>query len=145
MLKLIQNQAGDTIVEVLIAIVVVSMVLVAGYITTTRSIDGMQETQEHSEGLQLAQSQLEYLHDSSSVPAANQCFDSSDAIVGGTNCVVDSSGCILGTTGCPPTTVEPQFKIAINQVHAATYSVAVTWQSLVQSKITDNVTLYYQP
>jgi prepilin-type N-terminal cleavage/methylation domain-containing protein len=139
MLSILKNQKGDTIVEVLIAIVVVSMVLVAGYITTTRSVDGMQDTQEHSEALQLAQAQLEDLQNSTnlSLLVSGDCFNTSGNITSGVNCSVDSSG--------SPTTGQPQFKVTITQPALTTYSVAITWPSLAEAGVTNNVTLFYQP
>jgi len=53
-------QTGDTIVEVLIAIVIVSSVLVAAYASATRNTLTNQETQERSQALQLATTQLEF-------------------------------------------------------------------------------------
>jgi prepilin-type N-terminal cleavage/methylation domain-containing protein len=46
MLRKLNNQRGDTIVEVLISIAVISLVLTAGNATTMRSVNGMQVTQE---------------------------------------------------------------------------------------------------
>lgn len=136
MLKRSVGQRGDTIVEVLIAIVVVSIVLVAAYQTTTRNINGIQSTQEHSEALQLAQTQLEYLHNSSTPPTTGQCYpNNSSTPVGGINCLVDASG--------TPTSVQPQFKLAFSNV-GSTYQITVTWAS-IQAGETNNVTLYYQP
>jgi prepilin-type N-terminal cleavage/methylation domain-containing protein len=137
MLNLVKNQSGDTIVEVLIAIVVVSMVLVAAYVTTTRSVNGIQDTEEHSEALQLAQTQLEFLHNATALPASNECFSNSGTITSGTNCLVNSSG--------TPTSGQPQFKINITQENLYTYLVAVTWASISEGGVTNNVSLYYQP
>lgn len=137
MLNSMKNQRGDTIVEVLIAIVVISMVLVAGYITTSRSVDGLQDTEEHSEALQLAQTQLEYLHNSTSLPSNGGCYDNSGNIVAPMNCFVNSSDI--------PTTAQPQFDIVVSKLNASTYSASVTWPSIANSGVTNNVTLYYQP
>lgn len=132
-----KQQRGDTIVEVLMAIVVVSMVLVAAYVTTTRNINGVEDTQEHSEALQLAQAQIEFLHDTTKSPAKNQCFDTNGNIVGNAKCKVDASG--------NPTTGQPQFTVAITHNNPTTYKVAVTWFSLNQDAPSNSVTLYYQP
>ena len=138
MLRKMSDQRGDTIIEVLIAIVVVSMVLVAAYDTTMRNVNGIQDTQEHSEALQLAQAQLEALHNASTQPPNNDCFpNNGGAPVSGNSCLVDASG--------NPTTGEPQFKLDITQVSPGTFSAAVTWDSIAQPGQTDNVTLFYQP
>lgn len=137
MLGIRRSQQGDTIVEVMIAIVVVSMILVAAYVTTTHNINGLQDTQEHSEALQLAQSQLEWLHNSSTMPSPHDCFDTSGRLTNGNSCKVDASGV--------PTTGQPQFKIDITDSAAPTFKVAITWASIDNPAVTNNVTLYYQP
>lgn len=136
MLGFRRDQRGDTIVEVMIAIVVISMVLVAAYVTTTRNINGLQDTQEHSEALQLAQAQLEFLHNSATEPADHQCFNTSGGITGGASCMVDASGA--------PTTSQPQFNIDITNDSPPTFKVTITWAS-VKAGVTNNVTLFYQP
>ena len=150
MLAVSGKQRGDTIVEVLIAIVVVSMVLVAAYVTTTRNVDGMQDTQEHNEALQLAQAQLEYLHNAATQPTDHHCFRQSDgSIQSGSDCVVDAGGCPIGT--CSPTGTQPQFTLDISQTAASipavqpTFEIAVTWSALQQGGQQNRVNLFYQP
>lgn len=131
------DQRGDTIVEVLMAIVVVSVVLVAAYQTTVRNIDGMESTQEHSEALQLAQAQLEYLHNATQQPTNGECYPSGGgAPVGGSSCLVDASG--------SPTSVLPQFKLAFSSV-GSTFEMTVSWASIQSGTTTNYVSLYYQP
>jgi len=137
-LKHLKDQRGDTIVEVMISIAVVSLVLVAGYVTTTRSVNGMEDTEEHSEALQLAQTQLEYLHNTTALPANNKCFDNKGVIVGGNSCLVNSSGGAAAGG-------QLQFDINITQVNTQTFAVAVTWPSIDNPGTTNNVTLDYQP
>ncbi len=55
------RQRGDTIVEVLICVLIVSMVLAGAYVTTQRSSSGIRNSQEHAEALKLIQSQIEQL------------------------------------------------------------------------------------
>jgi prepilin-type N-terminal cleavage/methylation domain-containing protein len=142
--SILRSQRGDTLVEVLIAITVVSMVLVTAYATTTRNVDSMQDTQEHSEALQLAQTQIEYLHNVSKAgrPASGGCFNNSGTAVAHLN-----SGCLVDASD-NPTTTQPQFTIQISNTYNAVtgltvYSVQVTWPSL-SNGINNNVTLYYQ-
>jgi prepilin-type N-terminal cleavage/methylation domain-containing protein len=144
MLRLsLKSQRGDTLVEVLIAITVVSMVLVAAYTTTTRNVNTMQDTQEHSEALQLAQTQIEYLHNVTQVnrPASGGCFDNT-----GTKAAHLSNGCLVDASD-NHTATQPQFTIQIVSTALGNgmtnYEVEVTWPG-VSSHVTDNVTLYYQ-
>lgn len=53
------KQAGDTIVEVLIAIAVISMILAGAFAVTSRSARAVRDSQEHAEALFLLQGQVE--------------------------------------------------------------------------------------
>jgi prepilin-type N-terminal cleavage/methylation domain-containing protein len=55
------HQRGDTIVEVLIAITIISLILGGAYVTSNDSLDATQDSQEHANALQLAQAQVELL------------------------------------------------------------------------------------
>ena len=59
MRRLAHNQAGDTIIEVMLAIAVVGMVLGASYSTATRALRVGRFAQEQTEALKLAESQIE--------------------------------------------------------------------------------------
>lgn len=50
------NQLGDTIVEVLLAIAVVGIVLTATFVSANRSLRGIQLSKDRSEALTLAKS-----------------------------------------------------------------------------------------
>lgn len=54
-------QRGDTIIEVLISIAVVSVILGGAFVTTRRSQEGVRDSQEHAQALKLVESQLEQL------------------------------------------------------------------------------------
>lgn len=53
------DQHGDTIVEVLIAIVVVASVLGGAFVVSNNSTKNVRKSQEHSEALQILQGQIE--------------------------------------------------------------------------------------
>lgn len=55
------NQTGDTIVEVLLAIAVVSSVLGGAFVSANRSLRGTQISSERGEALKLVEGQLESL------------------------------------------------------------------------------------
>ena len=136
-------QAGDTIIEVLIAIAVVSFVLVTAYATTNHSILATQNTQERSQALQLAQSQIEFLR--STPLSANNCFDSTgtpqvnNATFGNNPCVVTGDG-NKAASGA-----QPAYTLDISKAGASsTYQISTKWASVVGST-QNNITLYYQP
>lgn len=141
-----RRQAGDTIVEVMIAIAIVSFVLVAAYVTANKNTLINQDTQERGQALQLVTTQLEFLRNNHGISASNNCFDASGtpkaAIVGPTNpCLVSGDG-TQDASG-----VQPAYTIAIAQPGggSTTYKVQVTWASLLSGHTNDNVTMYYQP
>lgn len=60
------NSTGDTIIEVLVCIAVVSTVLGGAFVTTRNSQVGVRNSQEHAEALKLIESQLEQLRGATS-------------------------------------------------------------------------------
>ncbi|GAC1390684.1 MAG: hypothetical protein NVSMB46_00980 [Candidatus Saccharimonadales bacterium] len=56
------RQTGDTIVEVLIAMAVISFALGATYVTANRSLQSTQQAQERSQATKIAESQAELLN-----------------------------------------------------------------------------------
>lgn len=61
MIKLNRSAKGDTIVEVLVAIAVMSTVLAGAYAISNRNSSAIRQAQEHAEALQIAQTQVEQL------------------------------------------------------------------------------------
>lgn len=120
------RQRGDTIVEVLIAIAVISLVLGGAYVTTNRSLRATRSAQERGNALKLVESQLEQLKgliatDGTAVYAATSPFciyNNAIAYAASGNCTVNTSGA--------PTTAEPKFQIAINRT-GNTFVVKNTW------------------
>lgn len=78
------TERGDTIVEVLMAIIVLSTILAGAYGVASRSTKENIQTQEHAQALQVAQAQLEVLK-TSPQPSLNDsfCFGDNSAVVQG--------------------------------------------------------------
>lgn len=70
------NDVGDTIVEVLIATAIVSLILGGAYATSTRSLKTTRQAEERVEALKYTESQLERLRTSTtaSTGSSNFCF-----------------------------------------------------------------------
>lgn len=72
-------QRGDTIVEVLIAMALVSVVLSGAYAVTTQDLRTTQDANERSQALALVQQQVELIRakttSTGSFVLANQCLD----------------------------------------------------------------------
>jgi type II secretory pathway pseudopilin PulG len=68
------KQAGDTIVEVVIAVAIISTVLAGAFTVSNRSTVTVQDSEEHAQALQLLQGQVELLRsaaaDRTSLPVA---------------------------------------------------------------------------
>lgn len=111
-------ERGDTIVEVLIAMAVISLVLGGAYVTTNRSLLATRAAEERGNALKLAESQLEQLKNigktdpdsvfGSGIPNPF-CISQELDIVGAANeaCRVNSSGA--------PTEVEPIYNLSVTR------------------------------
>ena len=60
------NSRGDTIVEVLIALAITSLLIVGAFATSNRSLKGARQSQERAEAMKMVESQLEALRSISS-------------------------------------------------------------------------------
>lgn len=74
MLAVYDGQAGDTIVEVLVAVGVVAFILTSAYVLSLRSTASTQDAQERGQALKLVETQLEFLRNAGTISGGN-CFD----------------------------------------------------------------------
>ncbi len=128
------NNAGDTIIEVLIAIAVVSLLISGAYVLSNRSSKGIRMSQEHGEALKYAEAQLEQTKaaiensGASSLPAVPFCFISGTATtVSGTNC---------------DTSTPVPYSQAVTTPSVNDYKVTITWPGVIQTQ--DSVELDYR-
>jgi len=138
MMRQIRNQAtqlgarGDTVVEVLMSIAVISLVLSGAYVTANRSLQGARLAEERNNALKMAEAQVEQIKYMASLypdrlfgagAPASYCLVNS-ATVASTQatpdpkCKVDSSG--------TPTTAEPAYTLTITR-NVNTFVVTSTW------------------
>lgn len=144
------NQTGDTIVEVLVCILVISVVLAGAFTVTNKSLLSVRASQERSQAIKLAEAQLERLRTAEAAtslvvpfciypdgtvtaagsPTSKECYFGLDGdIIGVAN--------VLGTPGAAGTPVEnlyssdkgPQYQVRI-QLTAGTYEVKVKWVAI---------------
>lgn len=142
--RLGRRQAGDTIVEVLIAIAVISLVLVGAYVTTTKNMSSTQDAQERTQAVKLAETQIEYFRKAGGTVASGNCFNNSgEQTAGGDQgsnpCIVLSDGTMAGEGDQPAYTLS----ITPSVSHVGAYAIKAQWASL--TGITNNVTMYYRP
>ena len=124
------RQRGDTIVEVLVAIAVVSLVLTGAYVTTNHSLIDTRAAQERGDALKLAESQLEELR---SLAATNNavftqtspfCLYNITTITPATsaNCTVNAAG--------SPTNTQPAYHQSISEGSSNTFTVSLWWYNV---------------
>jgi len=149
-----RSERGDTIVEVLISIAVVTMVLGGAYVTTNRSLQNTRGAQERAIALKLAESQLEQLKSVIAVtpekifggggvtPPAHYC------ITGGTN-VYDTAiapgnqNCKVDVNGAPAAAnVQPVYDLSITRT-GNSFTIDESWFN-VGGKTTDQLQLTYR-
>jgi prepilin-type N-terminal cleavage/methylation domain-containing protein len=124
--KLRLSQRGDTLVEVLLAITIVSMVLGGAFALTRQSATTTQRAQERSEAINLAQQQTELLKaglaagQNYSAAGSNFCVQSNlDAYPSSFNCRFGISD---GT--------QRRYEVRIHNLGSDLYEVKATWDRL---------------
>lgn len=131
-------QRGDTIVEVLICIMIVSLILTGAYVTTNRSRLAVRDSQEHAEALKLVQGQLEQLRQANGAPNS-QIFSRVAPFCMVDNAPVSASqqpeaaACQQNGDG-QPATEPPAYKLSISRSASsspAIFTVTANWDSLV--------------
>ena len=139
------DQVGDTMVEVLVAMAVVSMILGGAYVTSNKSLLMTRDAQEHVQALKLADAQLELL--SAQPPSSAIRF-------GGAFCYgpaptytaqsVVTTNCTLTTKGSlAPIGFQPAYSVKINYDANQLYTVQVAWTS-VTGQGSGQVTMFYR-
>lgn len=116
-----RKQSGDTIVEVMIAIVVISTVLAGAFLVSRSSIKNVRNSEEHSQALKLVQGQLELLR-----TAADKKPESN---FGGTFCM---SGLTPVPSTNPACKSGSLYALSIKNTDAAnhTYQATAQWNSI---------------
>ena len=136
------SQRGDTIVEVLIAVGIISLVLTGAYTTTHKNLVATRSSQEHSEGLKLLQGQIEAARSSGvlapgsgSIPSVPFCINTSTLQV-----VIYTAASPI----CNPPSASNayNYKITISPPSAGVYNLAASWAALGGG--TNTVNLWYK-
>lgn len=140
----IRAERGDTIVEVLIAIAVISLILGGAYVTTNRSLQATRAAQERAVALKLAESQIERVKAfAASDPDGYADIDAPFCMTG-TNEVVAASDnrCRMNEAG-DPTDTEPVFRISITKSANDVLTLTERWFD-VSGRVEDNLELRYR-
>lgn len=126
------TERGDTIVEVLISIAILSLILGGAFVTTNNSLQGNRAAQERVNALKLVESQLEQIKNlaktnssaifGSAVPASF-CISNAGTVVSSS-----AAACAVGTDG-NPTGTEPIFHISITQ-SSNVFTITSVWNNI---------------
>ncbi|MBC7546485.1 type II secretion system protein [Candidatus Saccharibacteria bacterium] len=113
---------GDTMVEVAIAIVIVSFVLMSAYSLSHRSSQSIVDAKEHAQAVKYVESQIEYLRSNNGTSIANACFYSGIQYPSSNpNCTINPNG--AGTA--------PAYNLNItNSGSSSPYSITATWDNI---------------
>lgn len=125
-------ERGDTLIEVLLAIAVVSVVLTGAYITTNHSLQDTRAAQERGDALKVVETQLEELRSlagTTNSPVFTQtgqfCIYNTTTIYPATaaQCAVNASG--IATSG------QPAYHIAISEnTSTNTFTISDWWYNV---------------
>ena len=141
------SEQGDTIVEVLIAIVVITMILGGAFVMTNRSLQGTRDAQERVNATKLVEGQIEQIK--------NLAATNGSALFGasapGTYCITGTGGvvastdaaCTVGASGATaPAGLEPRFQLTIVR-SINTFTVRAAWTNVRGDK-QNNVEMKYR-
>ncbi len=135
--KPLKNQRGDTIVEVLIATAIVSMVLTSAYAVTNRNVQIQQTIREQAQAQKLVSQQIESLRVDADIASVvlGGCYIAPMEKASGEACKVAADG------GAP--SGGAVFKLAIDKdtTSPGTYIVSATWETLGGQE--SNIRVYY--
>ena len=125
------NQRGDTIVEVLIAIAIVSMVLGGAYVTTNKSLKATRNAQEHTNALKLVEGQVEQIKSVAGGSNPDNVFTGINpfCIDNGVVVAPTAAACRVNSAGAP-TTAEPIYRLSATRTGSNLFTVTVTWSSI---------------
>lgn len=144
--RLHQAQKGDTIVEVIIAIAVSSLILAGAYVTTNHSYIASRDAQERSAGIKLVEGQIEKLRFTAANNSALFTTNGTFCITGTSTITASSnSACTLDQTGATAASgTEPAYGMSIARVNN-TFTVTSSWDSLLKSASgKDTITMVYR-
>lgn len=135
------GQRGDTIVEVLIATAIVSMVLTTAYTITNRNIQTEQNIQEQTQAQELVSRQLELLRLETGPLALPTCYL-------GTNETAPTLGDCKMTAAGVPLSASPghtgaifNVEISVDPADTNVYVVSATWEKLGGQE--SSIKMYY--
>lgn len=147
-----QQERGDTIVEVLIAVAVVSLILGGAYVTTNRNLLAVRSAQERVNALKLAESQIEQIKGLAAIDPDKLFATAGPNAAPNPFCIAKATGlpvaadkpaCSVDLAGDPALSgVEPRFNISITRT-GNDFLLTERWAD-VSGRVTDELQLRYR-
>lgn len=130
------KQSGDTIVEVLIAIAVLSTVLGGAFAASNRSLKTTRQTQERAEALKVVETQLEKLKalTTNPTPSSGFCFAAESIVTSSAPCEVLVGGIKYEAA------IDRDFLLGGSEG----YIVRAKWDSITGTSMQDSVEIRYR-
>jgi type II secretory pathway pseudopilin PulG len=122
------SEQGDTIVEVLISIAVVSLILGGAFASTNNSLQATREAQEHGDALKLVESQIEQLKGIDKAIIFGAGVPAKYCIAGGVAVDFSNAACVVNADGTA-TTAEPAYHLVVTR-NGNTFDVGNTWTNV---------------
>jgi type II secretory pathway pseudopilin PulG len=159
-MRLWHSNRGDTIVEVLLAISILSLILSASYTIANRSSQALRQSVEHSEAHEIAKTQLEALksylaQNGSALPSANSTpfcmkYDPADTSHAGLQTVTDPSFQATAYDTYPAScqlngsdSNDSRYKVVILRPDTNTFIATVHWDRAGGNGV-DQAEMYYR-
>ena len=144
------RERGDTLVEVLIAIAIVSLILGGAYATTNRSLQATRAAQERSVALKFAEGQIEQIKGIVTDPGRSStimggtaptqfCLSSAGAVLSDNP---TNAACNFNATGGAPSAGQVSFHIHVVRA-TNTFTLTETWTN-VSGRNTERLQLIYR-
>jgi prepilin-type N-terminal cleavage/methylation domain-containing protein len=143
------SQAGDTIVEVMIVLAVLSLALSISYATANRSLLDTRQAQENSEASELAESQVEGLRTLSVVGDTPNIFQAGPYCLSQTIPYTIPASCDVTLSGESfayhiAITVTGNLSPPTDTSNPPTFTIIVSWPDVEGQGTNDTVTLSYR-
>jgi type II secretory pathway pseudopilin PulG len=139
------TEAGDTIVEVLICIAIVSTILGGAFVTTRNSQVGVRDSQEHAEALKLLESQLEQLRSDAATDGKVKTFGTPFCMYNeqpvSAAVPPTAADCKQDNTGAP-TSAQPVFNLTIDRVGSNggyLFTIKAQWASIASGQAQESM------
>lgn len=126
-----KHQRGDSILEVLLAIVVISVILAGAFGVTRRSSQAVRGSQEQTQATKIVESQLEQLRSAviASDPANNPTTSNNFCMADGQVTAVSSSTCRFDQSNEAYTSGSVRYDVRIQRA-SNLYTLTATWESI---------------